>query len=162
MDSPTSLRPLAADLASFNNIDPTEALDKLRSGLVGEAEPLRSVGVLLNEAAVQAKAGRWAWARGPGADRGGEGAGPLRPDPGADPDGAGGLRPHVDVPGQRPAHHPGLLRRPAGRSWAGPSCRVVAQAVPFLAQQLPGPCSWRRDAVQQLTPVIQAVCSRVT
>lgn len=47
---------LAADLASFNNIDPTEALDKLRSGLVGETEPLRTVGVLLNEAGVQAKA----------------------------------------------------------------------------------------------------------
>jgi hypothetical protein len=47
---------LASDLASFNNIDPTEALEKLRSGLVGETEPLRSVGVLLNEAAVQAKA----------------------------------------------------------------------------------------------------------
>lgn len=52
----TDLVRLAADLASFNNISPTEALDKLRSGLVGEAEPLRSVGVLLNEAGVKAKA----------------------------------------------------------------------------------------------------------
>jgi len=47
---------LAADLASFNNIDPTEALEKLRAGLVGEAEPLRSLGVNMSEAAVKAKA----------------------------------------------------------------------------------------------------------
>lgn len=47
---------LAADLASFNNIGTDEALQKIRSGLVGEAEPLRSVGVLLNEATVSAKA----------------------------------------------------------------------------------------------------------
>lgn len=47
---------LAGDLASFNNIDPTEALAKLRSGLAGESEPLRSVGVFLTEAAVKAKA----------------------------------------------------------------------------------------------------------
>ena len=47
---------LAGDLASFNNIDPTEALEKLRSGLSGEAEPLRSVGVFLTEAKVKAKA----------------------------------------------------------------------------------------------------------
>ena len=52
----TSLVKLAADLACFNNIDPGEALDKLRSGLVGEAEPLRQVGILLSEDAVQAKA----------------------------------------------------------------------------------------------------------
>jgi len=47
---------LASDLASFNNISTSDALQKLRSGLVGEAEPLRSVGVLLNEATVAAKA----------------------------------------------------------------------------------------------------------
>ena len=47
---------LAADLASFNNIPIDEALNKLRAGLVGEAEPLRTVGVLLSEAAVKAKA----------------------------------------------------------------------------------------------------------
>jgi len=44
---------LAADMASFNNIDPSEALEKLRSGLAGEAEPLRTVGVLLTENAVK-------------------------------------------------------------------------------------------------------------
>lgn len=47
---------LAADLASFNNIDPTEALEKLQSGLVGQAKPLRELGVNISEAAVQAKA----------------------------------------------------------------------------------------------------------
>jgi hypothetical protein len=45
---------LAADMASFNNEDPSEMLDKLRSGLAGEAEPLRRFGVLLSEASVQA------------------------------------------------------------------------------------------------------------
>ena len=47
---------LAGDMASFNNIDPTEALEKLRSGLAGEAEPLRRFGVFLSEAAVQQEA----------------------------------------------------------------------------------------------------------
>jgi hypothetical protein len=47
---------LAADLASFNNVDPTEALDALRSGLVGEVEPLRRFGVSLSAARVEAKA----------------------------------------------------------------------------------------------------------
>jgi len=47
---------LAADLASFNNIPIDQALEKLRAGLVGETEPLRTVGVLLSEAAVQNKA----------------------------------------------------------------------------------------------------------
>lgn len=47
---------LASDLASFNNIDPTEALEKLRAGIVGETEPLRTLGVFLNETVVKAKA----------------------------------------------------------------------------------------------------------
>jgi hypothetical protein len=52
----TRLVGLAADLASFNNIGTAEALEKIRSGLAGEAEPLRQVGVLLNETAVAAEA----------------------------------------------------------------------------------------------------------
>jgi hypothetical protein len=44
---------LAGDMASFNNIGTDEALEKIRAGLVGEAEPLRTVGVLLSEARVQ-------------------------------------------------------------------------------------------------------------
>ena len=49
---------LAADLASFHNLvgGTQQALQKIQSGLVGEAEPLRSIGVLLNEAAVSTKA----------------------------------------------------------------------------------------------------------
>jgi hypothetical protein len=47
---------LAADMASFNNIGMDEALNKIRAGLVGEAEPLRTVGVLLSAAAVQSYA----------------------------------------------------------------------------------------------------------
>lgn len=52
----TSLVKLAGDLASFNNVDPTEALDALRSGLVGETEPLKRFGVNLNEATLKTKA----------------------------------------------------------------------------------------------------------
>lgn len=47
---------LAQDLASFYNVDPGTAMEKLRAGLSGEAEPLRDFGVFLNEAAVGAKA----------------------------------------------------------------------------------------------------------
>lgn len=54
----TELVNLAGDLASFNDIDPTLALDKLRSGLSGEAEPLRALGVFLSEARVKAEAYR--------------------------------------------------------------------------------------------------------
>jgi hypothetical protein len=52
----TKLVKLAADLASFNNLDPTDVLDKLRAGLAGEAEPMRRLGVFLTEAKVKAKA----------------------------------------------------------------------------------------------------------
>lgn len=47
---------LASDLASFNNVSPEEALIALRSGIVGEVEPLRRFGVSLSAAAVEAKA----------------------------------------------------------------------------------------------------------
>lgn len=47
---------LAADMASFNNSTPEEALEALRSGLIGEAEPLRRFQVLLSDARVQAEA----------------------------------------------------------------------------------------------------------
>lgn len=49
---------LGADMASLHNQDPTEMLDRIRSGLAGEAEPLRRFGVLLSEAAVQQEAVR--------------------------------------------------------------------------------------------------------
>jgi hypothetical protein len=47
---------LAGDLASFNNLGVDETLEKLRSGLVGEIEPLRSLGISFDAAAVEAKA----------------------------------------------------------------------------------------------------------
>lgn len=53
-----SMTQLAADLGSLNNQDPSEMLDRLRSGLAGEAEPLRRFGVLLSAAEVQAFAYR--------------------------------------------------------------------------------------------------------
>jgi hypothetical protein len=52
-DMSKGLVELASDLASFNNIGTDEALEKLRAGLVGEIEPLRSVGINLSELAVQ-------------------------------------------------------------------------------------------------------------
>ena len=55
-DMSTGLVTLAGDLASFNNMDPTEVLDKLRAGLTGETEPLKSLGVNLNQASIEAKA----------------------------------------------------------------------------------------------------------
>jgi len=47
---------LASDLASFNNTNPEDALQALRSGLVGEIEPLRRYGVNLNAAAIEQRA----------------------------------------------------------------------------------------------------------
>ena len=47
---------LAGDLASFNNMNPTEVLDKLRAGLSGETEPLRTLGVNLNQALIEERA----------------------------------------------------------------------------------------------------------
>lgn len=55
-DMSTGLVTLASDLASFNNMDPTLVLDKLRAGLTGETEPLKSLGVNLNQAMIEAKA----------------------------------------------------------------------------------------------------------
>lgn len=47
---------LAADLASFNNIDTQDAFIKLRAGLAGEIEPLRAIGIAITEAETKAKA----------------------------------------------------------------------------------------------------------
>lgn len=47
---------LTQDLASFKNLSNEVAQQKLFSGLTGEAEPLRSVGVFINAAATEAKA----------------------------------------------------------------------------------------------------------
>lgn len=52
----TTLVQLAGDLSSFNNVPINEVFDALRSGLVGETEPLRRLGVMLNETVLKAKA----------------------------------------------------------------------------------------------------------
>lgn len=47
---------LASDLASFNNANPEDVLLALKSGLLGEAEPLRAFGVSLSAARIEAEA----------------------------------------------------------------------------------------------------------
>jgi phage-related protein len=57
-DMSTKMVGLASDLASFNNTDPAEALDALRSGLTGETEPLKRYGINLNDATLKQEAMR--------------------------------------------------------------------------------------------------------
>lgn len=47
---------LAADLASFNNTSPEQAIEALGAAFRGEAEPLRSFGVLLDDASMREQA----------------------------------------------------------------------------------------------------------
>ncbi len=44
------LTELAYDMASFYNLRPEEAFDKLRAGITGETEPLKRLGILVDEA----------------------------------------------------------------------------------------------------------------
>ena len=48
-DLSTGAVELAADMASFYNLSHEEVLDKIRAGLTGEAEPLKRLGILVNE-----------------------------------------------------------------------------------------------------------------
>lgn len=52
----TRMVQLAGDMASFNNATPEEALEALRSGLVGETEPLRRFGVNIQDATLRQEA----------------------------------------------------------------------------------------------------------
>ena len=52
----SSLVQLSADLGSFNNLGTEEVLVKIRAGLVGEVEPLRTLGVQLSAATVEQEA----------------------------------------------------------------------------------------------------------
>jgi len=54
-DMSTTMVQLASDLASFNNANPAEVLEALRSGLAGETEPLRRFGVSLSAARIEAE-----------------------------------------------------------------------------------------------------------
>lgn len=51
-----SMVQLAADFASFNNVGTQQAYDAIRSGLVGETEPLRAFGVNLDDNSLKVKA----------------------------------------------------------------------------------------------------------
>lgn len=52
----TDLVGLASDLASFSNTTPEEAIEALGAALRGESEPIRRYGVMLDDAALKAKA----------------------------------------------------------------------------------------------------------
>ncbi|MFH1740944.1 MAG: hypothetical protein ABIH23_18230, partial [bacterium] len=52
-DLSTGLTKLAYDMASFYNLKPEEAFDKLRAGITGEAEPLKRLGILIDETTVK-------------------------------------------------------------------------------------------------------------
>lgn len=47
---------LAQDVASFYNLSESDAVAKLRSGLTGEMEPLKQLGLVISATAVEAKA----------------------------------------------------------------------------------------------------------
>jgi hypothetical protein len=55
---------LAGDLASFKNLSFDEALNKIRAGITGESEPLKAIGILINEAAVKQEAFNMGLAKG--------------------------------------------------------------------------------------------------
>lgn len=52
----TDLVGLAGDFASFNNVDPETAIAAIGAGLRGESEPLRQFGIMLDDAALRARA----------------------------------------------------------------------------------------------------------
>lgn len=47
------LTQLSYDMSSFYNLNPEEAFDKLKSGITGEIEPLKSLGLVINETQVK-------------------------------------------------------------------------------------------------------------
>lgn len=49
----TEMTELAYDMASFYNIDAEEAFTKLRAGITGETEPLKRLGILIDEATIK-------------------------------------------------------------------------------------------------------------
>lgn len=56
LDMSTALAGLAGDMASFYNLDPEEAFAKLRSGISGETEPLKQLGINMSVANLEAYA----------------------------------------------------------------------------------------------------------
>ncbi|MEG2252490.1 MAG: hypothetical protein RSC98_05565, partial [Clostridia bacterium] len=53
-DMSTGVTGLAADMASFYNLDHEDAFDKIRAGLSGETEPLKQLGINMSVANLQA------------------------------------------------------------------------------------------------------------
>lgn len=49
-----NLTGLSGDMASFYNLDPAEAFEKIRSGISGETEPLKQLGINMSEANLSA------------------------------------------------------------------------------------------------------------
>ena len=49
----TGISELSADMASFFNLRPEDAFEKIRAGIVGEAEPLKRLGILVDENTVK-------------------------------------------------------------------------------------------------------------
>lgn len=47
------LTQLSYDMASFYNLSPEEAFNKLKSGISGEAEPLKALGILVNDTTIK-------------------------------------------------------------------------------------------------------------
>lgn len=47
------LTQLSYDMASFYNLKPEEAFEKLKSGISGESEPLKSLGILVNDTTIK-------------------------------------------------------------------------------------------------------------
>lgn len=56
MDMSTALTALAGDMASFYNLDPETAFEKLRAGISGETEPLKQLGINMSVANLEAYA----------------------------------------------------------------------------------------------------------
>lgn len=59
-DMSRGLTQLAYDMASFYNLRPETAFEKLQAGITGEVEPLKRLGILINETTVQ----QWALQKG--------------------------------------------------------------------------------------------------
>lgn len=56
LEMSTGIAGLAGDMASFYNLDPQEAFEKLRSGISGETEPLKQLGINMSVANLEAYA----------------------------------------------------------------------------------------------------------
>ena len=52
-DMATGLTQLSYDMASFYNLKPEEAFQKIRSGIVGMSRPLKDLGILLEETTIK-------------------------------------------------------------------------------------------------------------